>query len=196
MPTGQRTVDVLDVDVKPTGNGWRAFNMLKRAGLLAGACALVKTRSCGLHAYYRPLGQPCGSLRGKYLDLKADLGYVLVPPSRVEPGAYSLLEWRPTATGTLDWTAVRRLLDPPRPPVYRRFSQRAESIGQLAEWLSRQPCTEGNRNHATFWAACQALDDGAADLEPIVGAALALGLSEREVQRTVESAYRHVAGVS
>src|SRR5215813_2179852 len=45
--------DVLDVDQHgPAGNGFAAFNRLKRAGLIEGASAIVATPSGGLHAYF------------------------------------------------------------------------------------------------------------------------------------------------
>ena len=39
IATGAPGPDVLDVDVKPEGNGFSALNQLKQAGLLAGAAA-------------------------------------------------------------------------------------------------------------------------------------------------------------
>jgi hypothetical protein len=51
IATGVPGPDVLDVDVKPDGDGWAAFNRLRQAGLLSGARALVRTRSGGLHVY-------------------------------------------------------------------------------------------------------------------------------------------------
>ena len=62
IATGAPGPDVLDVDVKPDGSGFPAFNRLKRAGVLAGARALVRTPSGGLHAYFAGTGQPCGRL--------------------------------------------------------------------------------------------------------------------------------------
>ena len=67
MPTGLVSVDVLDVDVRESGDGWRALDRLKLAGLLAGASAIVQTRSGGLHVYFRPLGQRCASLPREHL---------------------------------------------------------------------------------------------------------------------------------
>ena len=52
MPTGYPGADVLDVDVRPDGTGWPAFNALKRAGLLSGAFRLVRTPSGGAHLYF------------------------------------------------------------------------------------------------------------------------------------------------
>ena len=73
----------------------RAFHRLKRAGLLAGASAMVRTRSGGLHVYYAGTAQSCGSLTRHHLDFKAAGGYVLAPPSRVAGGRTSCLTTGP-----------------------------------------------------------------------------------------------------
>jgi hypothetical protein len=55
--------------------------------------------------------------------------------------------------------------------------------------------TEGNRNHALFWAACRAVEGGAdpAVFVDLVQAAVSVGLAEVEAQRTVQSAMRKAA---
>ena len=71
IATGNPAPDVLDVDVKPDGSGFEAFNRLKRAGMLAGASALVRTRSGGLHVYFAGTRQPCGRLPRQFLPPQA-----------------------------------------------------------------------------------------------------------------------------
>jgi hypothetical protein len=62
IATGQPGPDVLDVDQHgPAGNGFAAFNRLKRAGLIDGASAMVATPGGGLHAYFAGSDQHCGS---------------------------------------------------------------------------------------------------------------------------------------
>ena len=118
--TGAPGPDVLDVDARPYGDGWTALNRIKRAGLLTGARALVRTRSGGLHVYFAGTGQPCGRLTRHYLDFKSSGGYVIAPPGFVEAdtngpaGAYELLDHRP-GTAVLDWAKVTALLSPPQP---------------------------------------------------------------------------------
>src|SRR5271166_1313184 len=114
IATGAPGPDVLDVDVKPDGSGFAAFNRLKQAGLLTGARALIRTPSGGLHAYYAGTSQPSGRLVRDFLDFKAAGGYVLAPPSAVGGKPYELLDKR-QACGRIDWQAVRQLLEPPRP---------------------------------------------------------------------------------
>jgi hypothetical protein len=114
IATGIPGPDVLDVDVKPDGDGWAAFSRLKRAGVLAGARALVRTRSGGLHVYFAGTLQGCHSLPRHKLDFKSAGGYVLAPPSRVGGKAYEILDHRPRSAA-LDWVRVTAILSPPRP---------------------------------------------------------------------------------
>lgn len=187
IATGSPAVDVLDVDVKPGGSGFAALNRLKRAGLLSGACALVRTRSGGLHLYFTGTSQPCGKLPRHFLDLRAAGGYVIAPPSFVgaddtgPAGTYELLEER-DATGRLDWQAARRVLDPPMPRAVRAGA--GGSLAGLIAFVAGLP--EGNRNSGLFWAACRAAEQGA-DLAELVAAS---SLPEPEARRTVASAAR------
>lgn len=187
IATGAPGPDVLDVDTGPAGSGWTAFGRLRRAGLLAGASMLVRTRSGGCHVYFAGTGQPCGRLPRHFVDFKAAGGYVLAPPSYVAAdakpgGVYELADQR-DGTGRLDWQAVRELLDPRRPMPQTRCGD----IGALARWVASQP--EGNRNSGLYWAANRVIEAGLdpADLLP---AAVAAGLSEAEAYRTITSARR------
>jgi hypothetical protein len=169
IATGAPGPDVLDVDVKPDGDGWAAFNRLKRAGLLTGAKALVRTPSGGLHSYYTGSGQLNGKLPRHHIDFRSAGGYVLAPPSRVHGRLYELLDHRAGACGHLDWQAAVRLLEPPRPTGRPRGSD-AGDLGKLAGWVAAQ--REGNRNDGLFWAACRAAETGHGDLEDLVAAAV------------------------
>jgi hypothetical protein len=182
IATGEPGPDVLDVDVRDAGSGFPAFNRAKRAGQLAGALALVRTPSGGLHAYYAGSGQPSARLPRHHIDYKARGGYVLAPPSAVDGRPYELLDHRPGTT-RLDWQAVRQLLDPPR----RRAAglPRDGDVTRLAAWVAAQP--HGNRNSGLYWAACRAVGDPDA-AEHLVSAAVAAGLAEAEARRTVTSA--------
>ena len=183
IATGEPGPDVLDVDRHEDGDGFAAFNRLKRAGMLAGARALVRTRSGGLHAYYTGTSQPCGALRAHHLDFKAAGGYVLAPPSVVGGRPYELLDHRP-ATARLDWAAVRSLLDPPK-PAPRRPGKPGKGLDALAAWVAAQP--EGNRNKGLYWAACRAAETGH-DPGELLDAAIAAGLGEAAARATIDAA--------
>lgn len=191
IPTGHGSFDVLDVDLKPAGSGYEAFNRLKAAGILPPPLAIIATPSGGLHCYYPGTTQTCGSLPAHFLDFKAAGGYVLVPPSVVDGTAYRLIAAPEDAGDQLNWGAIRQFLTPPRPvPTASRRPATGTGIPGLAEWLATQ--TKGNRNRALFWACCRAVENGAteSDLEELVAAIVAQGLDEREAHRTASDALR------
>jgi hypothetical protein len=190
IATGAPGPDVLDVDVKPDGNGFAAFNRLKQAGLLAGARAIIRTPSGGLHVYYAGTGQRNGHLPAHHLDFRSAGGYVVAPPSVVNGRPYELLDHRGGADGRLDWQVVIRLLDPPK-PLARPGRRDTGDLRKLADWVAA--LQEGNRNDGLFWAACKAAETGHSDLDDLIAAAVHSGLSEDEARRTVASAARKVS---
>jgi hypothetical protein len=171
IATGAPGPDVLDVDVKPDGNGFAAFNRLKRAGLLTGASTLVRTRSGGLHVYFTGTAQGCHALPRHHLDFKAAGGYVLAPPSYVEAdakgpaGAYELLDQRAGATA-LNWPKVAATLSPPRPPRPGKPA-RALPSGELPPGVLR--------------ALAAPAQDRSAALHRLVGACVRAGLDEAAI---------------
>lgn len=187
VATGVPGPDALDVDVHGDGNGFGALNQVKRAGLISGAKAIIRTPSGGLHIYFEGTGQASGRLPGHHLDFRGRGGYVLVPPSVIDGRPYRLIEKR-AGSGRLDWHAVKALLDPPRPPSPRSSGG---DIGHLARWVAG--LAEGNRNDGLFWAACRAVEAGATDLGVLAEAAIGTGLSEREAWQTITSAERRLA---
>ena len=188
IATGSPGPDVLDVDVHEDGNGFAAFNRLRREGLLDGASAYVRTPSGGLHAYFTGSEQGNGRLPRHHLDFRSHGGYILAPPSRIGDKPYELLKHHESVAG-LDWAAVTRLLDPQ--PQHRpdRAAERPADTSRLAGWVARLP--EGNRNDGLFWAANRALDAGLTDLGELADAARQAGLKDREITRTLTSARRH-----
>jgi hypothetical protein len=191
IPTGRSTVDVLDVDNHgEAGNGWKAFNRAKAAGLLAGATAMIKTPSAGLHVYFQPSGVTNHSLARHHLDTRGDGGYVLVPPSVVNDKPYEMLEWRAGGTGVLRWAEIVALLDPPRPVNISRKLCSANRLDHLVAWLATR--TEGSRNSSLFWCCCTALENGITNLAPLIEAAISIGLTDREATATARSAERRL----
>jgi hypothetical protein len=189
IPTGITSFDVLDVDVRPTGTGYPAYNTLVRTGFIEGHSHLVVTPSGGLHAYFIGTDQRSSSLPALHLDFKATGGYVLAPPSVVAGRPYELQ--RRSDQGphrALNWAAARDTLVPPQ-SLSPAWPTEAKGIEPLASWVSRLP--EGRRNSGTFWAACRAVEQGITDLRPLVEAAITSGLPKTEAMRTISSAIRH-----
>jgi hypothetical protein len=188
IATGTPGPDVLDVDQHgPAGNGFAALERLRRAELLDGASACVRTPRGGLHLYFAGSRQHNGHLTGQHVDFRSAGGYILAPPSQVDGRPYRLIKTL-DGQGSLDWSTVTGLLQPPRQPD-RPESRDAmvSDVGRLARWVERQ--AEGNRNAALFWAANRALEaDRAADLSSLAAAARHVGLADPEITRTLDSA--------
>lgn len=196
LPTGA-VVDVLDVDERRTGSGFTALAAARRAGLLGGWVAAVRTPHRGLHLYYPAHGDaPSWSVGGAHVDFRGTGGYVLVPPSALaeDDGSRRYLLGAHRHTGRpIDSTRLRELLRPAEPA--RRSTAETVLAGldvdRVAAWLAGQG--EGNRNHALFWASCRLAEHGVdADqaLAALAPAARTAGLGDREIGRTVRSAYR------
>jgi hypothetical protein len=103
IATGAPGPDVLDVDQHgPAGNGYAAFAELRRAGLVDGAAAYVRTPAGGMHAYFTGSDQHSSRLPSHHLDFRSHGGYVLAPPSQVGGRSYYVIA-RPHGRGALDW---------------------------------------------------------------------------------------------
>jgi hypothetical protein len=195
IATGAPGVDVLDVDVRGQRSGWAALRKLRDAGVLPPGAPLVRTPSAGLHLHFVGTDQRNGSLHGQQLDFRAAGGYVLVPPSYVDTGAYAgFYRWeRPgEPDARLDWSAVTELLNPL--PAGRSVQslrsgppRQGWDVNTLAAAVEREP--KGNRNNLLFWALCEALRCGY-DLRPIAEAALRNPYQERITVREVEATWR------
>lgn len=195
IATGAPGVDVLDVDVRGQRSGWAALRKLRDAEILPPGAPLVRTPSDGLHLHFTGTEQRNGSLHGQQLDFRSRGGYVLVPPSYVDTGAYAgFYRWERQGEpdARLDWTAVTELLNPlPAGRDFRSLRPRRPRQGRdvttLAAAVEREP--KGNRNNLLFWAFCEALRSGY-DLRPIAEAALRNPYQEPITAREVEATWR------
>jgi hypothetical protein len=198
IATGAPGPDVLDVDQHGEhGNGFGAFNRLKRDDRVPEPLAVVRTPSGGMHLYYRGTGQRNGSIPRQHLDYRGTGGYVVAPPSRVSGRPYEVISHQPSPA-TFDWQATRDFLDPPQERPQRQAGAPTDLDRLVAHVERLRP---GNRNGGLYWAALQAAKAGALDdeaAERFVQAALRAGIrgggqhtaadGEREARKTVESA--------
>lgn len=84
VATGPAGLVVVDVDVKDGAPGLDSWADLRRDLALDAETATCETPTGGLHVYYRANGTPIGcstSKLGPALDVRANGGYVLAPPS-------------------------------------------------------------------------------------------------------------------
>lgn len=205
MPTGGVTgVVVVDVDVHAEVSGFEAFERARTDGLADGWGWFVRTPSGGLHAYYptADIEQRSWQAPSALVDFRGDGGYVIAPPSRLtldgRPASYVVIATATGASHSIDSLKLRQFLEPPRqlPPRIN-----APTIGsrpdRLAEWVASRP--EGGRNAGLFWAACRMVEQGH-DVHDAIGvlgeAARTAGLEDREVETTIQSAYRIASRLS
>lgn len=84
IATGPAGLVVVDVDAKGDAPGLDSWADLRRELGLDGETVTCETPTGGLHVYYRANGQPIGCSAGKLgpgLDVRAQGGYVIAPPS-------------------------------------------------------------------------------------------------------------------
>jgi hypothetical protein len=197
-------VSVVDIDAKH--NEARTWWAEHRDRLLP--ARIHRTRSGGFHILYRHRpGLTCSTSRiCRGVDVRADGGYIIWWPA----ARYPVLE----DNGIRAWPEWLMPLLAPAPtvpalPISRRAL--AARDGDLRPVLHRAVgiiriialAGEGERNRSLYWAACRAKDmvvagelDHAAGmqvLEAIRGAAVQVGLAQREIDRTITSAFRGAA---
>lgn len=178
-PTG-----MVVVDVDPRNGGDQALDKLC-AGRELPRTWTARTGSGGRHIWLRHRGP----LRGKLcagVDLKSHSGYLVMPPS-VHPdgGAYA---WEITAPIAWAPAWLHQHLAPPVQTYTGRMPAAGDSGDKLVEFVARaQP---ENRNHALYWAACRAAEEGVlpALTNQLIAAAISTGLPETEARGTVNSA--------
>lgn len=209
LPTGANTgVLVVDIDVHPSGNGFAVFERARSQGLADDWGWLVRTPSGGLHAYYPANGleQRSWQVPSAHIDFRGDGGYVIAPPSRIvvdgAPTPYEVIAVTTGEARSVDALALRRFLEPPR-PTPATPSPGLDTTRCRPEALARTVAvtTEGGRNRALFWASCRMAENGqshATTVSYLLPAARHAGLTDREIESTIDSAFRtasrHVPG--
>ncbi|UMG92236.1 bifunctional DNA primase/polymerase [Nocardioides sp. TF02-7] len=202
LPTGARTgILVVDIDVHAGGSGFAAFERARSDGLATHWGWLVRTPSGGVHAYYPSVPdreQRSWQVPSAHVDFRGDGGYVIAPPSRLEVDgvirAYEVIAVTTQPAEPLDAVGLRPFLEPPRPrPVAppSGLSPKGCHPEALARVVALTP--EGGRNRALFWASCRMAEDGqsrANTVSYLMPAAQYAGLPDREIESTIDSAFR------
>jgi hypothetical protein len=202
LPTGASTgILVVDIDVHPGDSGFAAFVRARAEGLAGSWGWMVRTPSGGIHAYY-PAGtdheQRSWQVPSAHVDFRGDGGYVIAPPSRLEVDGpiktYDVIAVATQPAKPLDAVKLRQFLEPPRPrPVAPPSGLRPKGCRPeaLARVVALTP--EGGRNRALFWASCRMAEDGqtrANAVSYLMPAAQYAGLPDREIESTIDSAFR------
>ncbi|MGN7862926.1 bifunctional DNA primase/polymerase [Microbacterium sp. 22303] len=193
-------VDVLDVDVHGTGDGFATLRFLHDAGLVGGALQAVRTPSGGAHLYFPSdpsRAQQNWSRSTVHIDFRGLGGYVIAPPSSITIAGQQT-QYRTLTIGNepapVNANRICALLTPPRRQrSHATPAALATDFGaeQLAAWVSR--AAEGNRNSSLFWAGCRLAENGwnEGSMRALLdGPARQIGLTERETAATLHSAWR------
>jgi hypothetical protein len=194
VPTGAATgIFVLDVD---TAKHDTAVEWLERHAAYLPETRSHRTQSGGIHLLFkhRPGLRNTQAKLAIGIDTRADGGYVLWWPAAIEHGHH-----RAPLAELPDWLV--KALTPPMPET-RPASQRPKTpdaakakiegiVGAVAA------AREGQRNALVYWGACrlselvkQAVIGHGDAIALAVEAARQAGLSPKEAQRTVASAFR------
>lgn len=203
LPTGAASgLVVVDVDVHGPVNGFEGFNRAHRAGLVSGWEFLARSPSGGMHVYFPAVPeavQRSWQVARAGIDFRGDGGYIVVPPSARNIDGhrvpYSIEQVARGETAPVHAQRLRDFLDP-RPVIPRPESRYVGTPGALSELADRVArLQEGERNLGLFKAACRLAENGTPPGEAlaVLGAAAGqAGLGEREITRTVRSAYGNV----
>ncbi|UNZ18492.1 bifunctional DNA primase/polymerase [Streptomyces sp. 891-h] len=188
----------LDLDVKHGIDSPRALRRLAAAhGFTVPATTTVLTPTGGRHLWLRaPADVTVGNSAGRLapgIDVRGAGGYLVGPGSVTVRGTYRLAPGSAArAPAPVPEALLALLLPPPTARDGRTTGERgaADDGGALVRFVQGAPV--GQRNARLFWAACRAYESGRGDAlaEPLIRAALSLGLPEREARSTVASAGR------
>lgn len=191
-------VVVIDVDPRNGGNE-TARQLVRELGPVPHTRA-AQTRAGGQHYWLQTYLDPSrtASSLGAGVDVKiSGKGYVVAPPSRVEPGGYSWLTSVQLAYLPESWT--RRLTKAPR--VHRAPAE-PQTDPLVVRDLVRWECSvlsyaeEGNRNPELFKCAVRLAERGCltADAERrLAEVAAGIGLDAQEIGRAIGNARKAVA---
>jgi hypothetical protein len=186
----------LDVDLR--ANGGASLAQLETAHRPVGGLEVATPG--GLHRWFAHPGRTVPnstSMLGPGLDVKADGGMIVVPPSERPDGAYRFGRLFDADVPPLpDWLAGLLVgQEKPRPPrsAGKKPSRRYLDVAVRGVLADLRATTKGDRNNQLFKSVCRILELGAADAVPAVEQiAREIGLGRDEIDETVASARRRV----
>lgn len=198
---------VLVVDIDPRHGGHESIAALKASGRTFGSCPVAKTGNGGRHLYFA-ISEPikCRTAIWPGIDIKADGGYVVGPPSWIgatssgNGGSYIWLidPFRTALQPLPDWL-LRELR--PKPVARQSFdaSHSPFSAVRRLDGLARfvAGAANGRRNAALNWASFRAAElvaQNQISASEVAGtlrtAAMHAGLDPHEISATIESGLR------
>jgi hypothetical protein len=204
--------DVLDVDVRDGKPGMAWLRTLIDAGLTTGVWAKARTPSGGLHLLFAPGGLGCPGALGAFgLDYKGKGGYVVGPPSytiAADNASEGYYRWEAVEPGrwgaTFDYEAAKTAFGVSKPAPAPRISSNLPRINSgnsayvgkaVADELEAlRNATKGSRNNQLNTSAFnlgQLVGGGEVERGAIEtalwGVARAIGLPDREIEKTLRS---------
>ncbi len=186
---GRVVVDVDDKDGRPGPDTWH--DLKAELGCELEATALVETPSRGFHVHYLANGHRVGSkndLLGTGVDVKAEGGYVLLPPSSLGGIAYTWFEGQGVETTAPIPDVLARRIEFSSAPACGRRADEPSAAGQ--------PIPKGQRNDTLFRDACalRRRDHTLTEIEVAIAETnkrCVPPLSSGEIQRLIDSAMRY-----
>lgn len=176
---------VIVIDIDPRSGG-----TLEQLGEVP-RTRTAATGGGGWHLLYRHVGKARGKLdQAQGIDIKTHSGYIVAAPSLHPSGRrYRWVDEGPITD--LPASLLRRVSPAPPTVVWDDPVESGSTKGLVATVAE---AVEGERNHKFFWAACRAYQEGADPelMGSLVNAARSIGLTEREIGLTLNSARARV----
>ncbi|MGO2746742.1 bifunctional DNA primase/polymerase [Microbacterium sp.] len=178
---------VFDIDPR---NGGSLTALEQVLGVLPATLSARSGRGDGGgHLYFlRPHGTLSSTALPAGIDLKRS-GYMIMPPS-LHPATGEPYRWHDvTAAPAALPQQARAVLRPAQRRQYVNPAPAGDGVGLIRHVATAAP---GDRNKCLFWAACRAYEDNLPVLDQLRAAAVATGLHEAEIERTIVSASRTI----
>ncbi len=164
LACGEHSHHIVCVDVDPRHGGFRSLAglALKSRTFPDGPCS--RTGNGGKHLFFHYDGKLSNgkNVLGSGIDIRAEGGYVIAPPSWIKPsksgsgGEYAwIISPFDVKIPRLPIWMMEMLRPRPIPPFVppKTFMEATTRVQGIAEYAARAP--EGLRNKSTFWAACR-----------------------------------------